>query len=85
MGKESSLPELLSLQSGCWDSFTGAGRELRETSGSLRMGELGFLCIQTHPALPSIHISSLCLTGEESKGEAGAEVPVQALEQQEAA
>lgn len=61
MGKESGLPESSYPQCGWWavpqqrhlDSFTGAGSQLREASGSLRMGELGPLCIQTHPSSPA--------------------------------
>lgn len=75
MGKESRLPESSYPQCGWWampqqrclDSFTGAGSQLREASGSLRMGELGPLCIQTHPSLPSIHVSSLVSQEKKAK------------------
>lgn len=67
------------------DAWT-ALQKLAESSGKpQRVGELRLLFIQTRPSLPNTHISSLCLAGEERQGEAGAEVPVHTLEQQEAA
>lgn len=49
------------------DPFEKAHTVLSSLSGSLRMGELGPLCIQTHPSLPSIHVSSLVSQEKKAK------------------
>lgn len=63
-------------------------RSWQSAQGSLREPQDGRTGAPLHPnsPIPPQHPCQLFgLTGEESKGEAGAEVPVHALEQQEAA